>query len=384
MKPVGFAIIGAGGIAQSQHLPNLSRADGVALRTICDRDAATLAKAVAAYPGARGEADFQQVLKDPEIEAVLIATRPESHVPLTLAALAAGKHVYVEKPLAETEAECRSVVEAQKKSGKRVAIGMNRRLAPAYVAARDLMWRHGGPMNLGYRICDSYSLNWGLQYGAGNRIVHELCHIFDILRFFTKSEVTRVHCVSSRPDDESLTLVFASGCIATIQSSGYATVDYPKERLDAICGQGALCVEEFAELVTYGLDDEERRRTFRGRYHPAFDVTGAELVKSGGSALVQELRRAVYEATREEAQLAADGAKGTRAWKERDLFIRQKAPNVNYLVNKGWIEAVEDFAACIRSGKEPGSPNAEDGLAATRITQAAMKSRERGGEGVAL
>jgi predicted dehydrogenase len=384
MKPVGFAIIGAGGIAQSQHIPNLSRADGVFLKTICDKDAATLGKVLGAYPGVSGEADFQNVLNDPDIEAVLIATRPESHVPLTLSALAAGKHVYVEKPLAETEAECREVVAAQKKSGKFIAIGMNRRLAPAYVAARDLMWRHGGPMNLGYRICDSYSLNWGLQYGAGNRIIHELCHIFDIIRFFTKSEVKRVHCVTSRPDDESITLVFESGCIATIQSSGYVAVDYPKERLDVICGQGALFVEEFAELVSYGLDDEPRRQTFRGRYHPGFDVTGAELVKSGGAAHIQELRRAVYEATREEARLAKAGQTGTRAWKELDLFIRHKAPNVNYLANKGWIEAVEDFAACIRSGQKPGSPDAEDGLAATRITLAAMKSRERGGEGVGL
>lgn len=52
---------------------------------------------------------------------------------------------------------------------------MNRRMAPSYLYAKELLWKQGGPQNMFYRVADSYSLTWGIAYGEGNRVIHETC-----------------------------------------------------------------------------------------------------------------------------------------------------------------------------------------------------------------
>ena len=127
-----LAVIGTGGLAQSQHIPNLQRAEHAELTVLCDLRRDVLDDLGGKYPDCRLETDHRRVLADPDVDGVIIATREDTHVALTVEALAAGKHVYVEKPLAETEAECARVLAAQRQAGRLVAVGMNRRMAPAY------------------------------------------------------------------------------------------------------------------------------------------------------------------------------------------------------------------------------------------------------------
>ena len=197
---VVFGLIGAGGIASSQHLPNLSRARGIRLKTVCDLQLDRLRAAQGKYHVPHVETDYRNLLADPDIDVVLIATREDLHASLAIEALRAGKHVYVEKPLAETPESCAQVAEAQSQCRRLLAVGHNRRLAPAYQLARRIFLAHGGARNIHYRISDAYYI-WGRAYGPGRRIIHETCHVFDILRFLTGSEVARVYCVASRPDD---------------------------------------------------------------------------------------------------------------------------------------------------------------------------------------
>jgi UDP-N-acetylglucosamine 3-dehydrogenase len=122
MPQAVFGIIGLGGIARSQHLPNLTRAPHVRLKTACDLDPAKVEEIQAAYGIPCGVTRVEDLLADEEIQAVVVATADPQHVPLTLQALQAGKSVYVEKPLAETIEECEAVVAAQQASGKLVAV----------------------------------------------------------------------------------------------------------------------------------------------------------------------------------------------------------------------------------------------------------------------
>jgi predicted dehydrogenase len=130
MKRVVFGLIGAGGIAQSQHLPNLARAPHAFLKTLCDVREDVLGQMRQKYAVPHATTDYRSLLADPEIDAVVVATREDAQAPLTIEALRAGKHVYVEKPLAETSAACADVVAAQRDSGRFVAVGFNRRFAP--------------------------------------------------------------------------------------------------------------------------------------------------------------------------------------------------------------------------------------------------------------
>ncbi len=373
-----FGLIGAGGISRSQHLPNLTKAPHIQLKTVCDLNAELIRDAQTRHHIPHGTQRHREVLADPEIQAVLIATRAEAHVPLAIEALRAGKHVYVEKPLAETADECLELMMAQEESERQLVVGFNRRMAPAYQEAKRLIDTHGGARNIHYRISDAYYI-WGKAFGAlpGTRIVHEVCHVFDLLRYLVGSDVTSICCMAARDDDDSLLLQFANGAVATIMSSGYVTYDMPKETLEVVVGLGALRVEDYVELLTFGLDDCLQTYRFAGHSHPDRDTTHVELFKKCGADAMRQLRRIYYEKTQRLERLRASGEHADeRRRLQEDLD--HHAPHINYMMDKGWLHAVDHFAECILNGRPCRLATAEDGLRAAEITQAAMISRHEG------
>jgi predicted dehydrogenase len=375
-EQVTFGIIGAGGIARNQHLPNLTRAPHVRLKTVCDLKPELTASAQKDYGVPHATQDHRAVLADPEIRAVVIATREDMHVPLAIEALEAGKHVYVEKPLANTPEACERLLAVQRRTKGRVAVGFNRRMAPAYQLLRRIFAAHGGGRNIHYRIADAYWL-WGRGYEPGTRVIHEVCHVFDLLRYLTGSEVASVYCAASRADDETLALRFANGCVASIMNSGYATWDMPKEHLEAVVDIGSVVVTEFTELRTFGLRDFDRVYTFAGHTHPHHDIVHRYLFAKGGAPALLDLRRVYWETrTRlEELQKA-----GVDSPERRDLeeYVNRHAPHLNYSVDKGWLAAVDHFAESILTGGTCELAGAEDGLRAAQLSEAAIRSRESG------
>lgn len=377
MKKTVFATIGVGGIAQSQHIPNLLRAPHARLKTLCDLDADKLKMVADKYSIAHTTRDLAQVLADPEIDAVVVATRV-SHAPLTVQALKAGKHVYVEKPLADTTEECRSVVTAQRESGKHVAMGFNRRFAPAYTQAKEILTRHGGPKNIYYRISDEL---WARMksaanprgYDPGTRYVHEVCHIFDVLRWLTGSEVASIYCVAARPDEDIAVLEFESGCIATILSSGYATMDMPKERLEVIAGdKGGVIVEEFVELRTFGFSECRDVYRYAGHTHPDYEILYRYLFEKEGANIALAARRAGWELRERNKQLKDDDA----IFDAREVKGWSTIAPWNYMFDKGWLRAMDHFAEEIGAGRTPETASAQDGLKAAILAQAAVRSRD--------
>ncbi len=136
---IKMALVGAGGFAQGMHLPNLQKLkDKFDLRTVVSRTGLSARSAAERFGIATAATDYQTVLDDPQIDLVLIATRHDLHAEMTLAALKAGKHVFVEKPLSMTE-EGLDAIEAfyaANPKGPLLMTGFNRRFAPAIVAAQ--------------------------------------------------------------------------------------------------------------------------------------------------------------------------------------------------------------------------------------------------------
>lgn len=376
-QKVRFGLVGLGNISSSQHLPNLSRANHIDFRAICDLKEDLLKKYQNKYEVPKAYNNFNDLVSDPEIEAVLIATRAEDHLALTIQALEAGKHVYVEKPLAETSHECAKVVQAQRKSGKMLVVGFNRRMAPAYVDAKEIIQKHGGAKNIHYRLADAYHL-WGpaSNFAPGTRILHEVGHIFDILRYFCECEVETAYCVCSRPDDDCIVLTFESGAVASIMSSGYVQFDMPKECLEVVVELGALIVNDFVELRTFGLDDCPSQKCYKGHIHPDKDTSHRYLFESHiGYETMLNLRKAYYK-----AHFALEKLKNVdtpERW-ELQTDYEYHLPYINYMMNKGWLESLEHFARAILGLERLKLATAEDGLAVSLITEAAMASRQTG------
>ncbi|MCJ7751958.1 MAG: Gfo/Idh/MocA family oxidoreductase [Armatimonadetes bacterium] len=374
MQQAVFGVIGLGHIAQSQHLPNIMRVAHIRLKAICDLDEGKIEDVHGRYPVPVATKDMAEIFADDEIQAVVVATKEESHVPLTVAALEAGKSVYVEKPLAETPEECEQVVAAQQRTGKFVAVGLNRRFAPAYAKAKQVIDSHGGAWNIHYRVSDDYHYSWGRFSPPGVRVIHEVCHIFDVIRWLTGSEVESVYCAASRADDEFIAMKMTNGCVVTIMDSGYATTDVPKERLEVITKRGAVTVEDFVELRTFGSEEEEPVYRFAGHTHPDCEFSYSPFYEKIGAEALFVMRRTGWKLQQMESRGELDDVTHTEAKR----FYHKGYPGLNYTVNKGWIPAMSHFAECVLTGSQPMNAGPEDGLQASRLAQAAIQSRETG------
>ncbi|WP_019636878.1 Gfo/Idh/MocA family protein [Paenibacillus fonticola] len=128
-KVYRIGIIGCGGIANGKHLPSLGKINDVQLVAFCDIIPERAEEAAAKYgiEGAKVYTDYKELLKDGSLDIVHVLTPNDSHADISIAALEAGKHVMCEKPMAKTAADARRMVEAAKRTGKKLTIGYNNR-----------------------------------------------------------------------------------------------------------------------------------------------------------------------------------------------------------------------------------------------------------------
>ena len=135
---VKVGIIGCGGIANGKHMPALKKIENVQMVAFCDivRERAEKAAKDFGVEGAKVYEDYNELLKDSSIEVVHVLTPNNSHSPISVASLEAGKHVMCEKPMAKTYAEAKAMLEAQKRTGKLLTIGYQNRRNPEAIAMK--------------------------------------------------------------------------------------------------------------------------------------------------------------------------------------------------------------------------------------------------------
>ena len=165
MKPIGVAIIGCGGITLQNHLPGLALCPETRVVALCDNDPATLERACQQTGLKAASTRYEEIVNRSEVDAVIIATPNFTHAPIALAAIAAGKHVLCEKPLALTYAEARTMADAAVRAGVRHMTAFTYRFVPAmrYLAHAVSQGDVGQPYH--YRSCrlqdwGSRSLGW--------------------------------------------------------------------------------------------------------------------------------------------------------------------------------------------------------------------------------
>src|SRR5690606_28258086 len=178
---VRVGVIGAGAFARSVLLPALAASENIELVGIATSSGASARAAGDRFGFAYATTDIRQVLDDDAIDAVVIATRHDSHASLTAAALRAGKAVFVEKPLAIDEAGLQEVIEAHTATGLPFAVGFNRRFSSLARKLADA-FVPGTPLVIQYRINAGAipSDHWIQDRGVGGgRVIGEVCHFVD-------------------------------------------------------------------------------------------------------------------------------------------------------------------------------------------------------------
>jgi predicted dehydrogenase/threonine dehydrogenase-like Zn-dependent dehydrogenase len=264
---IRMAVVGAGGFAKAMHLPNLKALSELfSVHAVMSRSGHNAVDTARQFGAAYSTTDYEAVLKDADVQAVLIATRHHLHATMALEALQAGKHVLLEKPLALTRKELASIKEffSQASGARRPMLltGFNRRFSPAVRRIGELIANRTNPMVLNYRMNagDLPSGHWVHGQEGGGRNIGEGCHIYDLFTALTNSIAEHVHCDTIRPatghyrrqDNFIATVTFKDGSVATLTYTALGSSEYPKERLEVFVDGKVLFLDDYKRLTIAG------------------------------------------------------------------------------------------------------------------------------------
>jgi predicted dehydrogenase len=253
----GSAFIGFGNYARAMLIPALKKAGELNFTSVVTATGLSANNAAEKYGFATAATDPAAALADPDTDCVFVATRHDSHASLALAALEAGKHVFVEKPLALTHDDLDALETAATASGRVLTVGFNRRFAPMMVKARAALAAGGGPFNLHYRINAGHVPGDSWLHGAegGGRIAGEACHFVDALAFLAGSSPVSVDVINPGgiADSISALIRFADGSAGTILYTSRGDSSLPKERVEGFASGVAIQLDDFRALhITSG------------------------------------------------------------------------------------------------------------------------------------
>jgi len=291
----GVALIGASNIARWAHIPSVRANKATYLRAVCASRGAAAKGYADRFSAAVATTDMSQVLNDSEVKIVLITTRHSQHAPVVMQSLLAGKHVFVEKPMAVTEADCREIIEAEAKSGHIVCVGFNRRYAPVYRKTKQLLKERPEPvlitvtMNAAWVSANSWI---HAEEEGGGAIVGEAVHFFDLFCWLTDEEPISVSALAL--GGELPAAIRNNNMVVTVRLSGgsvgcliYTTQGHNggvQERLETKAGGRTIIAEDLKRLIVQGkpLSGIHRITPDRG-YHELFDDFIAALMANNPS-----------------------------------------------------------------------------------------------------
>jgi predicted dehydrogenase/threonine dehydrogenase-like Zn-dependent dehydrogenase len=293
-----LGVIGAGSFARTVLLPALKSVSDCRLHTIATQRGISAEHSQQSFGFEFSAADEAAVLDNDEINAVLITTLHSSHAALTAAALARGKNVLVEKPLALDRVELNSVIAARNVSDAFFQIGFNRRFAPMARTVRDRLAGLPGPKVLLLRV-NAGSLpaeSWQNAPEEGNgRILGEVCHFVDLARFLVGFPIRSVQAAAAETvhgvcDDLTATLSYADGSLATIAYIAKGDTAYSKELFEVYAGGTVMMIDNFRKLtiVANGKQKKTGGGLDQDKGHKAELAAFVKAVAGAGAAPVDE------------------------------------------------------------------------------------------------
>lgn len=270
---VVVGVIGAGNYAGRVLIPAFHEA-GVRLEILANSGGVNGAHYARKFRFREVTTDVAALMKNDQLNSIVIATRHDSHAHYVCQALRSGKHVFCEKPLALTLQELQSIREVWEVVANRaprlLMIGFNRRFAPLILKMKEMITNITGPKVIVITVNAGAvpENHWTQNVNAGGgRLVGEACHFVDLLRYLIGASIkgwsveTIKHSenVEICDDKATITLTFSDGSMGTIHYLANGHKSFPKERVEAFCDGRVLQLDNYRRLTAYGW------RGFRGR-----------------------------------------------------------------------------------------------------------------------
>jgi predicted dehydrogenase/threonine dehydrogenase-like Zn-dependent dehydrogenase len=309
-------VIGAGNFTKMVIVPTMRKLN-YDLKYIASEKGLSSTVLAKKYKIAFATADYREILNDAEVNAVAVAVRHNMHAKLTIEALQAGKHVFVEKPLALVPEDLDAIQKAVKASGKTVTVGFNRRFSPFAQKAKELL-NGSGPinvianMNAGFIPANSWVHD--LKVGGG-RIVGEACHLIDLITFFSESLVDEVVMTAAgvnpeeTTDNASILLKYKNGSVGVINYFSNGSKAYSKERIEIYSQGRTMIIDNFRKLQCYGYSTSGFSKSQDKGHHMQFKRFYEKLIQGG-----QELIPFHETMNTSRASIAAIESLRTGAW----------------------------------------------------------------------
>lgn len=379
MRRVQAGFIGAGNFTGKHHLPTVRDSEIMEIAAIADIDQARLDEHSSSMKVGYTTTDYRKVLEDPAIDIVIIGTRQDLHPRLIVEGLESGKWVFCEKPMAETEEETKAVLAAENSAKGKLAVGFNRRFAPAYRDAKELMRDVPRPWYINYRLMFPAPGKRGAGnfYEAKPRILYEGCHILDLVCWFLGEKPARVFMTGDRLRNNCCILDFPDGSQLSFMCGSMGSFSFWKEYMELFGNYAAITVSEFSDMRVRGIRGQCDRI-----FPPMNNVLGEEAKKFGFD---------FYEMYK-----GAELCKYRKIWEDSygmDVVPVRRPVSLPFDVSqyvpveegvddlqpdKGWTESLEHFAGCFLEGRTPGNADGQAGALSTEVALALLESLDEG------
>lgn len=289
------SFIGAGNYASRILIPAF-KASGATLHSIASAGGTNAVVHGRRAGITQATSDTEGLIADPIINTVVIVTRHSSHAHLTAQSLRAGKHVFVEKPLALTHEELEDVRAAHTESGKHLMVGFNRRFSPHVQTMKRLLGAVKAPksfvmvMNAGAIPAEHWTQDLAI---SGGRIIGEACHYIDLMRFLAGTPIVSVQArrmgdtdaETVTEDKASITLGFEDGSFGTIHYLANGGPSFAKERVEVFTAGRTLQLDNFLKLKGFNWPRFSKQNLWRQNKGQT-ECTAAfiKAVETGGTA----------------------------------------------------------------------------------------------------
>jgi len=326
---INVAVVGAGGFAQAYHLPNLKKIPFYNIKATVTRTGSNAKKIAEEYNAEYCTTDYKEVLKDENIDMIVIATRHNLHAPIIIEAANAGKHIFVEKPIAMNYEDCKKIYDAVVENDVNLTMGFNRRFAPLAQKAKRIVERRKNPLMITYRINSAgmkkeHWINDPVE--GGGAIIGEGCHFFDFCNWIVGCNPMQIYAEMISSNDESIvdannvisTIRYEDGSVASVSYTTIGDESFSKERIEIFVDGGVIVIDNFKDLTVTGLDGkgEKLKRIEKGQF---------ELINEYGGLLKAE-------SSNIDLPSVADGVKATIcSLKVRDALKSGKTQKWNYV-----------------------------------------------------
>jgi predicted dehydrogenase len=268
---IRIGVIGAGSFATNEFLPLLAKQDNTLLRSITSATGVRARALGEQYSFEICTSDAQSVIDDDDIDCVFILTRHDTHAQLATAALRAGKHVFVEKPLALNRDELSEVREAQQASGRLLMVGFNRRYAPLAIRMKSFFGQRAQPLSISYRANVGYRPpeHWLHDPKQGGGVVlGEACHHIDFCNWFVghapveiitrKMNAGQSNFIAD--DNVHITLTYADGSLAHVAYLSNGSKAWDAEHAEVFCDNKVAALTDFRRLdMARGMGIKRKR-----------------------------------------------------------------------------------------------------------------------------